>query len=215
MCNPLSLRGNVAYSQGQFPRAEDFYGRGIESVSHFLHIPRCSRAAMLCWSNRAATRMHLSRISGALSDCSKAMEVDPSFLRVKLRAARSATDNDLMCIQILLVLNLPVPTTPSCHLAVGSLKDATTLLHECLRQLKEGNSAGADPKLVPEAQEGLRKVRLVEEQLKQLEEVMKRGADLDHRAAVRYLSEVLALSPYAEELWKKKAELLLKVRKET
>lgn len=43
---------------------------------------------MLCYSNRAATRMSLGRMRDALSDCVLAAEIDPNFLKVQLRAAK-------------------------------------------------------------------------------------------------------------------------------
>lgn len=43
---------------------------------------------MLCYSNRAATRMALGRMRDALSDCMLAVAIDPDFLRVQVRAAK-------------------------------------------------------------------------------------------------------------------------------
>lgn len=48
----------------------------------------CFRALMLCYSNRAATRMSLGRMRDALGDCMMAAEIDPNFLRVQVRAAK-------------------------------------------------------------------------------------------------------------------------------
>lgn len=43
---------------------------------------------MLCYSNRAATRISLGKMRDALGDCTKAAEIDPNFLRVQVRAAK-------------------------------------------------------------------------------------------------------------------------------
>lgn len=43
---------------------------------------------MLCYSNRAATRISLGRMRDALGDCMMAAEIDPNFLRVQVRAAK-------------------------------------------------------------------------------------------------------------------------------
>lgn len=48
----------------------------------------CRRALMLCYSNRAATRMSLGRMRDALGDCMMAIAIDPNFLRVQLRVAK-------------------------------------------------------------------------------------------------------------------------------
>lgn len=43
---------------------------------------------MLCYSNRAATRISLGRMRDALEDCKMGAEIDPNFLRVQVRAAK-------------------------------------------------------------------------------------------------------------------------------
>lgn len=43
---------------------------------------------MLCYSNRAATRMSLGRMREAFVDCLIALEADPGFFRARVRAAK-------------------------------------------------------------------------------------------------------------------------------
>jgi len=43
---------------------------------------------MLCYSNRAATRMSLGKMREALSDCREAIGIDSSFLKAQVRAAK-------------------------------------------------------------------------------------------------------------------------------
>lgn len=43
---------------------------------------------MLCYSNRAATRISLGRMKDALKDCLMAAAIDPNFLKVQVRAAQ-------------------------------------------------------------------------------------------------------------------------------
>lgn len=88
---------------------------------------------------------------------------------------------------------------------MGSMKEATSILHECLITLKE--ESGADAKLIPEAQEGLRKVRLIEELQRKADESLR----VDPSAALRLLTEALNYSSYNEALWMKKANILLQV----
>lgn len=81
-------RGNQAYAKADFSRAEDCYTQGISCVSQNETSRSCFRALMLCYSNRAATRMSLGRLREALGDCLRASSIDPNFLRVQVRAAR-------------------------------------------------------------------------------------------------------------------------------
>lgn len=81
-------RGNQAYTAGDLSKAEDCYTQGVNCVSRSETSKSCLRALMLCYSNRAATRMSLGRMRDALGDCIMAAEIDPSFLRVQVRAAK-------------------------------------------------------------------------------------------------------------------------------
>lgn len=81
-------RGNQAYAKGEFVRAEDYYTQGINCISESEASRSCLRALLLCYSNRAATRMSSGRVKEALQDCMKAAALDPSFLRVQVRAGR-------------------------------------------------------------------------------------------------------------------------------
>nr|CAB3504373.1 unnamed protein product [Digitaria exilis] len=84
----MKTPGNNAYANGHFATAEDYYTRGIKSISHHGTSGHCSRALMLCYSNRAATRMSLGMMREALQDCLTATSIDPSFLKAKVRAAK-------------------------------------------------------------------------------------------------------------------------------
>lgn len=81
-------RGNQAYKAGNLLQAEDFYTKGIKSVSATEIPASCLEPLVLCYSNRAATRMSLRRMREAISDCSSAAALDSNFLKVKLRAAK-------------------------------------------------------------------------------------------------------------------------------
>lgn len=73
---------------GDLSKAEDCYTKGVNSVSMSESSRGCLRVLMLCYSNRAATRMALGRIRDALGDCMMAAAIDPNFLKVQLRAAK-------------------------------------------------------------------------------------------------------------------------------
>lgn len=86
--NMLYNRGNQAYKDGKLSVAEDCYTQGVNCASKEASSERCRRALMLCYSNRAATRMSLGRMRDAVDDCMLTAEIDPNFLRVRLRAAK-------------------------------------------------------------------------------------------------------------------------------
>ena len=78
-------RGNQSYAEGQLTKAEECYTHGIDS---FSPNEASKKALMLCYSNRAATRMSLGKMREALSDCRKATDIDSSFLKAQVRAAK-------------------------------------------------------------------------------------------------------------------------------
>lgn len=81
-------RGNQAYASGDLSKAEDHYTQGVNCISRDESSRSCLRALMLCYSNRAATRMSLGRLRDAISDCTMAAAIDPGFYKVYLRAAK-------------------------------------------------------------------------------------------------------------------------------
>lgn len=84
----MNVRGNQAYASGDAGKAEDYYTHGINCVSRDDMSRSCLRALMLCYSNRAATRMALGRMRDAIGDCMMAIAIDPNFFRVQVRAAK-------------------------------------------------------------------------------------------------------------------------------
>lgn len=103
------VRGNQAYAKGDFSKAEECYTYGLNCISQTEASRSCLRALMLCYSNRAATRMSLGRVREALEDCTKAAALDPSFLRVQVRAARFEVFK-LRCVPSSSLLHGVVPT---------------------------------------------------------------------------------------------------------
>lgn len=82
------VRGNQAYAKGDFLKAEECYSQGVNCISQNETSRSCHRALMLCYSNRAATRISLGRMREALKDCMEAAALDPNFIRVQVRAAK-------------------------------------------------------------------------------------------------------------------------------
>ena len=68
--------------------AEDFYTCGINSIPSSEISGCCLKSLVICYSNRAAARMSLGNMRGALRDCIRAADLDPNFFKVRMRAAK-------------------------------------------------------------------------------------------------------------------------------
>ncbi|PSR90167.1 DnaJ subfamily C member like [Actinidia chinensis var. chinensis] len=185
VCEKWRLRGNKAYANGDMSRAEEYYTQGVNCVSKNENSRTCLRALMLCYSNRAATRMSLGRIRDALGDCINAAAIDPSFLRVQVRAA-------------------------NCYLALGEVEDASLHFMKCLQS---GSEACMDRKLVLEASEGLEKAQKVSEFMKQSAELLQRRTSSDAESALGVIAKALTISSCCEKLLEMKADALFTLRK--
>ncbi|OAY48487.1 uncharacterized protein LOC110617158 isoform X2 [Manihot esculenta] len=184
-CEKWRLRGNQAYTRGDLAKAEDCYTQGINCVSPSETSRSCLRALMLCYSNRAATRMSLGRMRDALGDCKMAAEIDPTFLRVQVRAA-------------------------NCHLALGEVEDASQYFMKCLQF---GNDVCVDRKVAVEASEGLQKAQKVSECLQHSAKLLERKTSYDAGCALELLLEASTISPFSEKLLEMKATSLFLLRK--
>ncbi|XP_024539126.1 uncharacterized protein LOC9653764 isoform X2 [Selaginella moellendorffii] len=181
-CEKWRLRGNEAYASGDFPKAEEYYSLGINSVLPSETSQSCIRSSMLCYSNRAATRMVVGRMREALGDCLRAIAVDPNFLRVRIRAG-------------------------SCHLSLGEPEAALAFFQDCLNRARD--SDGGDSKIALEALEGLRKTQQTDEYFQRAWELL---AANDHTATLRILNEALLICPYSEIFLELKARSHLGLR---
>ncbi|KAK3138940.1 hypothetical protein QOZ80_5AG0375490 [Eleusine coracana subsp. coracana] len=183
-CETWRTSGNQAYANGHFATAEDYYTRGINSIPHHGTSEHCSRALMLCYSNRAATRMSLGMMQEALQDCLTAASIDPSFLKAKVRAA-------------------------NCQLALGNLEDASRSYTSCLNSC----TSGSDHKMFAEASDGLEKVKRVAYSISQSKELLKKRTFPEAKTALDLISSALYISPYSDSLMEIKAEALLMLQR--
>lgn len=183
-CEKWRLRGNQAYARGDFSKAEDYYTQGLNCISQNETSRSCLRALMLCYSNRAATRMSLGRLREALQDCARASELDPNFLKVQVRAA-------------------------SCYLTLGEVENATLHFMKCLQA---GPDVCADRKILVEASEGLEKAKKVAECMSRAAELLDRRSISDMDCAVNIISEGLIISSYSEKLLQMKVDALLMLK---
>ncbi|KFK25519.1 hypothetical protein AALP_AA8G125400 [Arabis alpina] len=184
-CEKWRLRGNNAYKNGDLPRAEESYTQGIDSVPKFETTRNCLRALMLCYSNRAATRMALGRMRDAIADCTMASSIDSNFLKVQVRAG-------------------------NCYLSLGEIEDASKYFKKCLQS---GSDICVDRKIIVEASEGLQKAQRVSECMHEAGCRLQLRASTDVEKALEVLEECLLISPYSEKLLIMKGEALLILEK--
>ncbi|XP_010938663.1 uncharacterized protein [Elaeis guineensis] len=180
-CDKWRLRGNQAYAKGHPSKAEEYYTHGVNSISPNETSRNCSRALMLCYSNRAATRMSLGRMREALNDCMMAVAIDPSFLRAQVRAA-------------------------NCHLALGDIEDALEHFKKCLQS---DDDASLGQKILLEASEGLQKAQQVADYIVRAKELLLKRTPNEVTQALQFISEALSISSHSENLLEMKAEALL------
>ncbi|XP_031115831.1 uncharacterized protein LOC116019679 [Ipomoea triloba] len=182
-CERWRIRGNQVYKGGDLYKAEDFYGKGIKSVSQ-SNIPECCiKPLLLCYSNRAATRMSLCRMREAINDCANAAALDPTFLKVKLRAG-------------------------NCYLLLGEVQEAVQYYNSCL----ESRDVCLDRRITIEAAEGLQKAEKVAENLRQSAELLQQKTFDAARSALEIIAKALSISCYSEKLLEMKGEGLCKLR---
>ncbi|XP_039847127.1 uncharacterized protein LOC120706516 isoform X2 [Panicum virgatum] len=177
-CETWRLRGNQSYAEGQLTKAEECYTHGIDS---FSPNKASKKALMLCYSNRAATRMSLGKMREALSDCREAIGIDSSFLKAQVRAA-------------------------NCLLALGDVEEAQKAFERCL---KSNHLSSLDHKIVEEASDGLQKAQKISGCIHQSKEYLIKK-DFDKiPSALQMISDALFISIYSDNLMAMKAEALL------
>lgn len=179
-CETWRLRGNQAYAEGLLTKAEECYTHGIDSFSP-NEVSR--KALMLCYSNRAATRMSLGKMRDALSDCQEAIDIDSSFLKAHARAA-------------------------NCLLALGDVEEAQKAFEMCL---KSNHLSSLDHKIVEEASDGLQKAKKISGLISHSEEYLIKKAFDKIPSALQMISDALSISIYSDKLMEMKAEALLLV----
>ncbi|XP_020982162.1 uncharacterized protein LOC107492642 [Arachis duranensis] len=183
-CEKWRLRGNKSYKDGDLSKAEEFYTLGINSVP--TSESGCQiKPLLLCYSNRAATRMSLGRIREALGDCKMASALDPTFLKVQMRTA-------------------------NCHLLLGEIENAMQCFSKCM---DSGNAICLDRRVVVEAAEGLQKAQKVVECSNNAAKHLKERTSDAAETALELLTKALSISSYSERLLSLKAEALFSLQR--
>ncbi|KAE9621672.1 putative DnaJ domain, tetratricopeptide-like helical domain-containing protein [Lupinus albus] len=184
-CEKWRVRGNQAYKDGDLSEAEDFYTLGINSVPSSERSGCLIKPLLLCYSNRAATRMRLGRIREALGDCQLATAVDPTFQKAQMRIA-------------------------NCHLLLGEVENAQQCFKKCM---ESGSVVCLDRRVMVEAAEGLQKAQKVEKCINGAAELLKKMTSDAAGNALELLTTALSISSYSEKLLQMKAEALCLLQK--
>ncbi|CAL4976870.1 unnamed protein product [Urochloa decumbens] len=177
-CETWRLRGNEAYAKGRLIEADECYTNGIDS---FSPNEGSRKALMLCYSNRAATRMSQGKMREALSDCRKATDIDSSFLKAQVRTAK-------------------------CLLALGDVEEAQNAFEMCL---KSNYLSSLDLKTVKEVSDGLQKAKKISDFILRSKEYLIKKAFDKIPSALQMISDALSISKYSDKLMAMKAEALL------
>ncbi|GMI63337.1 hypothetical protein HRI_000003000 [Hibiscus trionum] len=184
-CEMWRLRGNQAYRNDNLSKAEEFYTQGINSVPSNETLQRSIKPLVLCYSNRAATRISLGRIREALADCLTAGVLDPNFLKVYVRAA-------------------------NCHLLLGEIENAVRCFSKCLGS---GADVCLDRRITIDAAYGLQKAKRVDDLVISSTARLEQKSSSAASSALDMIAEALSVSPYSEKLLEMKAEALYMLRK--
>ncbi|XP_028839730.1 tetratricopeptide repeat protein 1 isoform X2 [Denticeps clupeoides] len=78
----LKEKGNDQFKKGEYSEAEESYTAAL----HMCPVV-CSKERSVLFSNRAAARLHLDKKEEAICDCTKAIELNPGYVRAILRRA--------------------------------------------------------------------------------------------------------------------------------
>ncbi|WJX78342.1 hypothetical protein P8452_61574 [Trifolium repens] len=184
-CYQWRLRGNRAHKAKDLSKAEEFYTKGIDSVPSSERSGCYIKPLLLCYSNRAATRISLGRIREALEDCMMATSLDPTFLKVQMRTA-------------------------NCHLLLGEFENAQQCYNKCL---ESGKVVCLDRRVIVEAAEGLQKAQEVVKCMNDAAELLKERTSDAAGSALELLTKALSKSLYSERLLQMKAEALYLLQK--
>ncbi|KAM4037239.1 tetratricopeptide repeat protein 1 [Anomaloglossus baeobatrachus] len=106
----LKEEGNQLFKKGDFVEAEDVYSQALLKCPAFYQKERA-----ILYSNRAAARIKQDKTEPAITDCTKAIGLNPDYIRALLRRAelyektdkldealadyKSALEKDLSCPQ--------------------------------------------------------------------------------------------------------------------
>ncbi|KAJ4774348.1 Tetratricopeptide repeat protein 1 [Rhynchospora pubera] len=84
--NDAKAQGNLLFSAGQYEEALAQYERALEIASE---IPSSEEIQSMCHANRAICFSKLGKYEETIKECTKALELNPSYLKALLRRAEA------------------------------------------------------------------------------------------------------------------------------
>ncbi|XP_056140344.1 tetratricopeptide repeat protein 1 [Lampris incognitus] len=127
----LKERGNNQFKAGEHSEAEQSYTQAL------CVCPVCySRERAVLFSNRAAARIHLDHKEPAIADCSRAIELNPDYMRAILRRAELYEKTDKLD-EALEDYKTVLDKDPGNHTAREACMRLPQQIHERNEKLKE------------------------------------------------------------------------------
>lgn len=84
--NGAKLEGNILFKDGQYEDALSKYDIALQAVSS---IPESVELRSACHANRAACYSKMKKFEDTIKECTKALELNPSYIKVLLRRAEA------------------------------------------------------------------------------------------------------------------------------
>lgn len=127
----LKEQGNEQFKRGDYIEAESSYSQALQMC------PSCfQKDRSVLFSNRAAARMKQDKKEMAISDCSKAIQLNPSYIRAILRRAELYEKTDKLD-EALEDYKLILEKDPSVHQAREACMRLPKQIEERNERLKE------------------------------------------------------------------------------
>nr|XP_023689652.1 tetratricopeptide repeat protein 1 [Paramormyrops kingsleyae] len=127
----LKETGNAQFKRGEHCEAEESYTAALRAS------PVCyGKERAILFSNRAAARLHLDKNESAIADCTKAIELNPDYIRAILRRAELYEKTDKLD-EALEDYKLVLEKDPSMKQAREATLRLPQQIHERNERLKE------------------------------------------------------------------------------
>ncbi|XP_003225261.1 tetratricopeptide repeat protein 1 [Anolis carolinensis] len=127
----LKEEGNEQFKKGDYKEAEDSYSKALQVCP-----ASCKTDRSILYSNRAAARIKQDKKDIAISDCSKALELNPNYIKALLRRAELYEKTDKLDEALEDYKNL-LEKDPSIHQAREACMRLPRQIEERNEKLKE------------------------------------------------------------------------------
>lgn len=123
-------QGNVHYSKAEYSQALDCYTLSLQ------HTAAAHPGRAVYYANRAAVQLKLKAPKNAVDDCTKALAIDPNYVKVLLRRAQTYEEMDKL-EQALEDYNKVLQIDPGCRLAEIAAKRLPPVIAEKNERMKQ------------------------------------------------------------------------------